>query len=121
MCYINTLKRELVGTGACGLRPSLSVRVIVDGHGCHTALHFGIGAEEGQDGVPALCWLPGLHGKPYRAGLVANSGSCATTELSKLLTSWFAAVKKNMSSVVKRCVGDPVEACFGLLKIQVKF
>ena len=40
--YINTLKRELVDTNAYKLQPSLSERVIVDGHGCYTALHFGV-------------------------------------------------------------------------------
>ena len=35
--YVNTLKRELVDTNAYKLQPSLSERVIVDGHGCHTA------------------------------------------------------------------------------------
>ena len=35
--YINTLKQELVDTNAYKLQPSLSERVIVDGHGCHTA------------------------------------------------------------------------------------
>ena len=40
--YINTLKRELVDTNAYKLQPSLSERVIVDGHGCHIALHFGV-------------------------------------------------------------------------------
>ena len=43
---INTLKRELVDTNAYKLQPSLSERVIVDGHGCHTALHFGVKAKE---------------------------------------------------------------------------
>ena len=38
--YINTLKRELVDTNAYKLQPSLSEWAIVDGHGCHTALHF---------------------------------------------------------------------------------
>ena len=42
--YINTLKRELVDTNAYKLQPSLSERVIVDGHGCHTVLHFGVKA-----------------------------------------------------------------------------
>ena len=42
--YINSLKRELVDTNAYKLQPSLSRRVIVDGHGCHTALHFGVKA-----------------------------------------------------------------------------
>ena len=41
-CIILTLKRELVDTNAYKLQPSLSERVIVDGHGCHTALHFGV-------------------------------------------------------------------------------
>ena len=38
--YIKTLKRELVDTNAYKLQPSLSERVIVDGHGCHTALRL---------------------------------------------------------------------------------
>ena len=41
---INTLKRELVDTNAYKLQPSLSERVIVDGHGCHTALYFDVKA-----------------------------------------------------------------------------
>ena len=41
----------------------LSERVIVDGHGCHTALHFGVKAKENQDKVPTLYWLPKLHKK----------------------------------------------------------
>ena len=32
-------KRELVETNAYQLQSSLSERVVVDGHGCHTALH----------------------------------------------------------------------------------
>ena len=86
MYYINTLKRELVDTNAYKLQPSLSKRVIVDGHGCHTALHFGVKAKENQDKVPTLYWLPKL--------------PCTTTELSKLLTSCLTAVKK---LVIKYC------------------
>ena len=59
--YINTLKRELVDTNTYKLQPSLSERVIVDGHGCHTALNFGVKAKENQDRVPTLYWLPKLH------------------------------------------------------------
>ena len=98
--YINTLKRELVDTNAYKLQPSLSERVIVDGHGCHTALHFGVKAKENQDKVPTLYWLPKLHKKPYEARFIANSSSCTTTELSKLLTSCLTAVKKH---VIKYC------------------
>ena len=64
--YINTLKRELVDTNAYKLQPSLSERVIVDGHGCHTALHFGVKAKENQDKVPTLYWLPKLHKNPIK-------------------------------------------------------
>ena len=119
--YINTLKRELVDTNAYKPQPSLSERVIVDGHGCHTALHFGVKAKENQDKVPTLYWLPKLHKKPYKARLIANSSSCTTTELAKLLTSCLTAVKNMLSSIVKRYMRDPVKTYFGLLKIQVKF
>ena len=46
--YINTLKRELVDTNAYKLQPSLSERVVVDGYGCHTALHFDVKDKENQ-------------------------------------------------------------------------
>ena len=46
------------------LQPSFSERVIVDGHGCHTALHFGVKANVNQDKVPTLYWLPKLHKNP---------------------------------------------------------
>ena len=74
--------------------------MIVDGHGCHTALHFGVKAKENQDRVPTLYWLPKLHKKPYKARIIANSSACTTTELSKLLTSCLTAVKKH---VIKYC------------------
>ena len=91
--YINTLKRELVDTNAYKLQPSLSERVIVDRHGCHTAVHFGVKAKENQDKDPTLYWLPKLHKKPYKARCIAYSSSCTTTELSKLLTLCLTAVK----------------------------
>ena len=72
---------------------SLSERVIVDGHGYHTALHFGVKSTENQDKAPSLYWLPKLHKKPYKARFIANSSSFTTTELSKLLTSCLTAVK----------------------------
>ena len=68
--YINTLKRELVDTNAHKLQPSLSKRVIVDGRGCHTALHFGVKAKENQDKVPTLYCLPKLHKNPIKQDLL---------------------------------------------------
>ena len=40
--------------------------------------------------------------KHYKARFIANSSSCTTTELSKLLTSCLTAVKNMLSSIVKR-------------------
>ena len=117
MYYINTLKRELVDTNAYKLQLSLSERVIVDGHGCHTALHFGVNAKENQDKVPTLYWLPKLHKKPYKARFITISSSCTTTELSKLLTSCLTAVKNMLSNIVKRYMRDLEKTYFGLLKI----
>ena len=68
--YINTLTRELVDTNAYKLQPSLSERVIVDGHGCNTALHLGVKAKENQDKVPKLYWLPKLHKNPIKQDLL---------------------------------------------------
>ena len=47
-----------------------------------------------------MYWLPKLHNIPYKARFIANSSSCTTTELSKLLTSCLTAVKKH---VIKYC------------------
>ena len=90
--------------------------MIVDGHGCHTALHFGVKAKENQDKVPTLYWLPKLHKKTYKARYIANSSSCSTTELFKLLTSCLTAVKNMLSSIVKRYVRDPVKTLFWSIK-----
>ena len=68
--YINTLKRELVDTNAYKLQPSLSERVVVDGHGCHLAPHFGVKAKENQNKVPTLYWLPKLHKNPIKQDLL---------------------------------------------------
>ena len=116
MYYINTLKRELVDTNAYTLQPSLSERVIVDGHGCRAALHFGVGAGGNQDKVPTLYWLSRLHEGPYGAGFIANSSSCTTTELSKLLTSCLAAVGEH----VVGCCGGVYERSGGGLFWSIK-
>ena len=100
MYYINTFKRGLVDTNAYKLQPSLSKRGIVDGHGCYTALHFGVEAKENQDKVPTLYWLPKIHKNRIKQDLFANSSSSTATELSKLLTSRLTAVKKH---VIKYC------------------
>ena len=44
--------------------------------------------------------VPKLHKKNYKSRFIANSSSCTTTELSKLLTSCLIAVKEH---VIKYC------------------
>ena len=44
--------------------------------------------------------LPKLHKRPYKARFIANSSSCTTTELPKLLTSRLTAIK---SHVIRYC------------------
>ena len=51
--------------------------------------------KEKQDRLRMLYWLPKLHKRPYKARFIANSSSCTTTVLSKLLTSCLTAVKKH--------------------------
>ena len=51
--------------------------------------------KEKQDRLPTLYWLPKLHKRPYKARFIANSSSCTTTVLSKLLTSCLTAVIKH--------------------------
>ena len=56
---------------------------------------FAVSIKEKQDRLPTLYWLPKLHKRPYKARFIANSSSCTTTVLSKLLTSCLTAVKKH--------------------------
>ena len=56
--------------------------------------------KECQGRLPTMYWLPKLHKRPYKARFIANSSSCTTTELSKLLTSCVTAVKNH---VIRYC------------------
>ena len=64
----------------------------MNGHCNHLALKFSVCVKERQDRLPTMYWLPKLHKTPYKARFIANSSSCTTTELSKLLTSCLTAV-----------------------------
>ena len=67
---IDTLKCEFNDTNVYKLQASLSERVDVNGHGCHTALDFGVKAKENQGRVPTLYWLPKLHKTPIKQDLL---------------------------------------------------
>ena len=72
----------------------------MNGHCNHLALKFSVCVKERQDRLPTMFWLPKLHKKTYKARFIANSSSCTTTELSKLLTSCLTAVKDH---VIRYC------------------
>ena len=61
---------------------------------------FGISVQEDQERLPTFYWLPKLHKQPYKSRFIANSNSCTTTELSKLLTSCLTSIKNH---VIKYC------------------
>ena len=87
--------------------------MIVDGHSCHTAPHFGVKAKIKTKFLCCTGYLNSIK-KTYKARFIANSSACTTTELSKLLASCLTAVKNMLLSIVKRYMRDPVKTYFGL-------
>ena len=96
-------------------RISTDERSIVNTYSIDNTAKFAVCIKEKQDRLPTLYWLPKLHKRPYKAQkvreksrechnhkpqpfaarFIANSSSCTTTVLSKLLTSCLTAVKKH--------------------------
>ena len=97
--YVNTLKQELDGTRAY-LETDTDEVSVVNAHLNDLPVKFSVYVNEGQDKLPTMYWLPKLHKRPYKARFIANSSSCTTTELSKLLTSCLTAIK---SHVIRYC------------------
>ena len=97
--YLNTLKQELDGTRAY-LETDTDEVSVVNAHLNALPVKFSVCVNEGQDKLPTMYWLPKLHKRPYKARFIANSSSCTTTELSKLLTSCLTAIK---SHVIRYC------------------
>ena len=97
--YVNTLKQELDGTRA-SLETDTDEVSVVSAHLNDLPVKFSVCVNEGQDKLPTMYWLPKLHKRPYKARFIANSSSCTTAELSKLLTSCLTAIK---SHVIRYC------------------
>ena len=96
---MNILKEELNGTKAYELT-QLEEKSVVFSHSNTLPLSFSLNVKERQDKLPTMYWLPKLHKRPYKSRFIANSSSCTTTELSKLLTSCLTAIKNH---VIKYC------------------
>ena len=97
--YVNTLKQELDGTRAY-LETDTDEVSVVNAHLNDLPVKFSVCVNEGQDKLPTMYWLPKLHKRSYKARFIANSSSCTTTELSKLLNSCLTAIK---SHVIRYC------------------
>ena len=90
--YIYTLKQELNGTKAYK-ETSIDEKSVVYSHSNERPNKFAVEVKVRQDRLPTMYYLPKLHKQPYKARFIANSSSCTTTELSKLLTSCLTAIK----------------------------
>ena len=73
--------------------------------------------KEKQDRLPTLCWIPKLQKRPF----IANSSSCTTKILSKLLTSCLTAVKDTGLDTTVLFTKMTEFTIFGQLKIPMKF
>ena len=110
--------QELGGTKAYTLQNSADNKSVDFYHCCHTATKFAVSIKEDHKRLPTIYWLPKLHKRPYKARFIANSSSCTTTELSKLLTSCLTAIKTRLSIVM--FMKGLVKIFSGLSKTPVK-
>ena len=92
----------------------MSERVLVEGHGCHTALHCGVKAKENQDKVPTLYLLPKL----YKARGIANYSAWTTTELVNFMSYRYL---KHAIKYCEKVYERSSKIYVSRLKIQVKF
>ena len=97
--YISTLKQEHIGTKDYE-ETFIDGESVVYSHSNEIPNKFAVDVKERQDRLPKMYWLPKLHKRPYKARFIANSSSCTTTELSKLLISCLTAIK---AKVIKYC------------------
>ena len=91
----NTLKQELNGTKAY-TETSTYEKIVANSHSNDMPCKLAVNLKERQDKLHTMYWLPKLHKRPYKARFIANSSSCTTTELCKLLTSCLTTVKSRV-------------------------
>ena len=119
--YIYTLKQELnYGTKAYK-ETSIDVKSVVYSHSNEIPNKFAVDIKERQDRLPTMYWLPKLHKRPNIARFIANSSSCTTTEISKLLTSCLTAIKAKVIKYCETVYERSGKICSGLKKILVKY
>ena len=113
--YVNTLKQELDGTRA-NLETDTDEVSVVNAHLNDLPVKFSVCVNGGKDKLPTMYWLPKLHKRPYKARFIANSSSCTTTELSKLLTSCLTAIKSHVIRYCETVYETSNKNCFWSIK-----
>ena len=115
MHYINTLKQELSCTRAYE-QISEKEKSVINNYIFHNATCFAVSVNEDHEKLPTFYWLPKLHKQPYRARCIANSSSCMTTELFKLLTSCLTSIKNHVIKFCQRIYGRSGKNLFWSIK-----
>ena len=101
---------EINGTKAYE-ETSTDEETVVNSHSNELHYKFAVKVIERQDKLPTMYGLPKL---PYKAKFIANSSSCATRELSKLLTSCLTAVKSRVIRYYETVYERSRKICFCL-------
>ena len=118
--YIDTLKQELSGTKA-NEQTSEKEKSVINNHIFHNATRFAVSVNDDQERLPTFYWLPKLHKKTYKARFIANSSSCTTTELSRLLTSCLTTIKNHVIKYCENVCERSGSNLFGQSKIHVRY
>lgn len=114
MYYIKTLKNELSSTNAYNLTP-YSENDIVNEHTDFTDKND-IQTDSDHLKIPTMHWIPKLHKSPFKQRFIANSSTCSTTKLSKLLTSGLTAIKDHVIKINETVYERSGKNCFWSIK-----
>ena len=117
--YINALQQELRDSKAYE-QTSAEDKSVINHRIFQNATRIGVSVDEDQESLPTFYWLPKLHKQPYKSRLIANSSSCTTTKLSKLLTSCLTIMNIMLLNTVKKSLKGAVKIFFGQSKIHVR-
>ena len=94
MYYVDVLQKELTNSQTY-TAVQLSEPDIISEH-LKTCDGFRSAPDINQHKLPTMYWIPKLHKTPYKARFIANSSSCTTTKISKLLTSCLTTIKDHV-------------------------
>ena len=95
-------------------------RSVINNHTFHNTTSFVVCVNEDQEKLPTFYWQHKLHKQPYKAQFIANSSSCTTSELFKLLTSCLT-IKYQVIKYCKKSMQGPVKLSFSQSKIHLRY